>query len=129
MEEQQHIPRLQEYPQLSRLHFFSPQPQALVADYLAYLRVRHYAPSVQEAPIRALRSFAVLMPTARRAPRYQDLTQTTPSAIDAWIEASFRHKLAPGTVATRLRVLQGFFGFLHDQGYVRGGQGRVWPGP
>jgi site-specific recombinase XerD len=36
--------------------------------------------------------------------------------VDAWIEAAFRHQLAPSTVATRLRVLQGFFAFLRDQG-------------
>jgi site-specific recombinase XerD len=58
------------------------------------------------------------MPEARQATLYADLTQTTSTDMDAWIEASFRHQLAPSTVATRLRVLQGFFGFLHDQGYV-----------
>lgn len=118
MEEQQHVPRLQEYPQLSRLQFFGPPTQDLVADFLAHLRARHYAPSIQEATIRALRSFAVGLPAARQAPLYQDLTQTTPSDIDAWIEASFRQQLAPGTVNTRLRVMQRFFGFLRDQGYI-----------
>jgi integrase/recombinase XerD len=118
MEEGQPTPRLQEFPQLSRLHVFSPQMQGVIADYLAYLQARHYAPSVQEGTIRALKSFAVLMPAARQATLYEDLTQTTPADIDAWIEASFRHQLAPGTVATRLRVMQGFFAFLRDQGYV-----------
>jgi hypothetical protein len=33
------------FPQLHRLHFFSPQNQALVATYLAHLRARHYAAS------------------------------------------------------------------------------------
>lgn len=66
MEERQPTPRLQEFPQLNRLPFFSGQNQGLVADYLAYLRARHYAPAMQEATIRALRSFAVLMPAARQ---------------------------------------------------------------
>jgi site-specific recombinase XerD len=118
MEERQPTPRLQEFPQLSRLAFFSAHNQGLVADYLAHLHARHYAPAMQEATIRALRSFAVLMPAARQIPLYQDLAQTTPMDIDAWIEASFHHQLAPGTVATRLRVVQGFFAFLRDQGYV-----------
>jgi site-specific recombinase XerD len=100
------------------LHFFSPQNQGLVADYLAHLRARHYAPAMQEATLRALKSFAVLMPTTRQAALYADLTQTTPTDIDAWIEASFRHQLAPGTIATRLRVVQGFFAFLRDQADV-----------
>src|SRR6266849_7206098 len=47
-----------------------------------------------------------------------DLTQTTATDVDVWIEAAFRHKLAPSTVATRLRVLQGFFAFLRDQGSI-----------
>jgi hypothetical protein len=108
----------QEFPQLQRLAMFSPANQGWIADYLASLRARHYAPSVLEGTIRALKSFAVLMPAARQALLYQDLTQTTPLDIDAWIEASFRGKLAPGTIATRLRVMQGFFGFLRDQGLM-----------
>jgi integrase/recombinase XerD len=118
MQRLQPTPALQEFPQLSRLPLFSAQNQGLVADYLAHLRARHYAPAMQEATIRALRSFAVLMPAARQTTLYQDLAQTTPVDIDAWIEASFHYQLAPGTVATRLRVVQGFFAFLRDQGYV-----------
>ena len=118
MEERQATPVLQEFPQLQRLGMFSPANHGLIADYLAHLRARHYAPSVQEGTLRALKSFAGLMPEARQATLYADLTQTTSTDMDAWIEASFRHKLAPSTVATRLRVLQRFFGFLHDQGYV-----------
>ena len=114
----QSTPVLQEFPQLSRLHFFSTQNQGLVADYLAHLRARHYAPTMQEGTLRALKSFAVLMPEARQAALYADLTQTTPGDIDAWIETSFRHQLAPGTVATRLRLMQGCFAFLGDQGYL-----------
>src|SRR5882672_383883 len=59
MEEHAAIPALQEFPQLSRLPFFSPQNQGVIADYLAYLRARHYAPAMQEGTIRALKSFAV----------------------------------------------------------------------
>jgi integrase/recombinase XerD len=114
----QPTPALQEFPQLSRLHVFSPRNQGLVADYLAHLRARRYAPAMEEATIRALKSFAVLIPAVRQATLYHDLTQTTPTDIDAWIEASSRQQLAPGTIATRLRVAQGFFAFLRDQGDV-----------
>jgi site-specific recombinase XerD len=118
MEERQATPALQEFPQLQRLAMFSPANHGLIADYLAHLRARHYAPSVQEGTIRALKSFAVLVPEARQATLYADLTQTTPTDIDVWIETSFRHHLAPSTVATRLRGVGGFFGFLHDQGSI-----------
>src|SRR5712691_5072477 len=116
MEERYATPALQEFPQLRRLPFLSAQNQRVIADYLAYLRARPYAPAMQEGTIRALKSFAVLMPEARRAALSHDLLQTTASDVDAWIEVAFRHKLAPSTVATRLRVLQGFFAFLRDQG-------------
>ena len=118
MEERYATPALQECPQLSRLHFFSAQNPGVIADYLAYLRARHYAPAMQEGTIRALKSFAVLIPEARQATLYHDLTQTTPTDVDAWIAASFHHQLASSTVATRLRVMQGFFTFLRDQGSI-----------
>ena len=76
MEEHQATPALQEFPQLRRLPFFSAQNQDLIADYLAHLRARHYAPSMQEATLRALKSFAVLMPKVRQAILYKALTQT-----------------------------------------------------
>jgi site-specific recombinase XerD len=108
---------LQEFPQLSRLHFFSPQNHGVIADYVAHLRARHDAPTMQEGTIRARKSFAVLMPEARQAALYADLTQTTPGDLDVWIETSFRPQLAPGPVATRLRLMQGVCAFLGDQGY------------
>jgi site-specific recombinase XerD len=73
---------------------------------------------VQEGAIRALKSLASLLPEARQATLYVDLTQTMPTAIESWMAASFRHHLAPSTGATRLRGVQGFFGFLCDQGSV-----------
>ena len=115
MEKHYATPAFQEFPQLSRLPFLSPQNQGVIAGYLAYLRARHYAPAMWEGIIRALKSFAALMPEARQATLYDDLTQTTATDVDAWIEAAFRHPLAPSTVATRLRILQGFFAFLHEQ--------------
>jgi hypothetical protein len=41
MEERQPTSILQEFPQFSRLPFFSAQNQGLVADYLAHLRALH----------------------------------------------------------------------------------------
>ena len=118
MEEHCVTPVLQEFPQFSQWPFLSPQNQGVIVDYLAYLRARHYGRAMQEGTLRALKSFAVLMPEARQATLAHDLTQTTATDVDAWIEAAFRHPLAPSTVATRLRILQGFFAFLHDQGVI-----------
>jgi len=109
MQSLQPTPVRHAFPQLRRLHFFSPHNQRLIADYLTHLRVRHYAPSTQEGTLRALKCFAVLMPEARQAILYQDLTQTTPADIDAWIEAAFQQSLAPATIATCRRGMQSFF--------------------
>ena len=105
-------------PQLRRVHFLSPQNQAWVASYLAYLRARQYAVATQDHVLRALKCFAVLMPAGRQAPLYQDLTQTTPADIDAWIAAAFQQGLAPGTIVTYRQGLQGFFGFLCNHGVL-----------
>jgi hypothetical protein len=96
-------------PALRRFAFLSPQHQRWIADYLTHLRTRHYALSTQEGALGALRCFAVLMPAARQTTLYQDLTQTTLGDIDAWIAAAFQQGLAPGTIVTCRRGLQGFF--------------------
>jgi integrase/recombinase XerD len=105
-------------PQLRRVHFLSPQNHAWVASYLAYLRARQYAVATQDHVLRALKCFAVLMPAGRQATLYQDLTQTTPADIDAWIAAAFQQGLAPGTIVTYRHGLQGFFGFLGNHGVL-----------
>src|SRR5216684_5536985 len=113
MEERSATPALQEFPQLRLLPFLSPQNQDLIKNYLVYIRARRYGPAMQEGTIRALKNFIVLMPEARQATLAHDLTQTTATDVDVWIEAAFRHPLATSTVATRLRILQGFLAFLH----------------
>ena len=102
MEERYATPALQEFPPLRLWPFLSPQNQDLMKNYLVYIRARRYGPAMQEGTIRALKSFAVLMPEARWALLCDDLTQTTATDVDTWIEAAFRHPLAPSTVATRL---------------------------
>jgi len=105
-------------PPLRRVHFLSPQNQAWVASYLAYLRARQYAVATQDHALRALKCFAVLTPAGRQATLYQDLTQTTPADMDAWIAAAFQQGLAPGTIVTYRHGLQGFFGFLCNHGVL-----------
>jgi len=118
MEEHCVPPARQEFPQLKQLPGVSLQNHHVIVAYLAYLRARHYGHAMQEGTIRALKSFVALLPEARQATLAHDLTQTTATDVDAWIEAAFRHPLAPSTVSTRLRLLQGFFAFLHDQGAI-----------
>ena len=116
MQSLQTTPVVHAFPQLRRFAFLSPLNQRFIADYLTHLRTRHYALSTQEGALRALKCFAVLMPEDRQAILFQDLTQTTPADIDAWITAAFQQRLAPGTIVTCRRGLQGFFVFLCHQG-------------
>src|SRR5262249_17067974 len=113
MEERSATPGLQEFPQLSLVHFLSPQNQDLIKDYLIYIRARRYGPAMQEGTIRALKNFIVLMPEARQATLAHDLTQTTATDVDAWIEAAFRHPLSPRTLPPSLRVLHTYFPAPH----------------
>ena len=93
-------------PQLRRVHFLSPQNHAWVASYLAYLRARQYGGGA--GPCSAPSNVS---PCSARGPRqatlYQDLTQTTPADIDAWIAAAFQQGLAPGTIVTYRHGLPG----------------------
>jgi site-specific recombinase XerD len=118
MEEHGVPPALQEFPQFQQLPCVSLQNHHVIVAYLAYLRARHYGRAMQEGTIRALKSFVGLLPEARQATLAHDLMQTTATDVDAWLEAAFRYPLAPSTVATRLRLLQGFFAFLHDPGAI-----------
>ena len=80
------------FPQLRRLHFFSPHNHAFVAAYLVHLRTRHSTSATQDNALRALKCFAVRLPAARHTTLSQDLTQTTPTDIDAWIAAAFQQE-------------------------------------
>ena len=103
-------------PQLRRVHFLSPQNHAWVASYLAYLRARQYAVATQDHGSAPSNVSQCSCPR-RQATLYQDLTQTTPADIDAWIAAAFQQGSA-GTIVTYRHGLQGFFGFLGNHGVL-----------
>ena len=107
---------LQHLPHGHLLHFLSPTNQASVAAYLTLLQARQYAPRSLEQIISSLQSFCRLLPERQRQRIVQDFAHTTPEDIDVWLEVASVHGLAPGTRATRLRVLGGFFAFLIGQG-------------
>ena len=81
-------PVVHAFPQLRRWYFLRAQNQGWVAAYLAHLRACHDASSTQAHALRALTCFTALIPAARQATLYQDLTQTTPADMDAWMAAA-----------------------------------------
>jgi integrase/recombinase XerD len=108
--------RLQAIPQLRRLLFLGAHSQQLVAEYLAFLTARHYSPKTMQATVGVIKTFCVLLPAARQAQVYQDLTQVIPDDIDAWLDAAHHQGLAPSTLNNILNALHRFFAFLHEQG-------------
>src|SRR5207245_10412374 len=95
MEERYGTPALQEFPQLSLLHFLSPQNQGVVKDYLVYIRARRYGLAMQEGTIRALKNFIVLMPYERLDALLHELMQKTAEDVDSACKACVRFLLAP----------------------------------
>jgi site-specific recombinase XerC len=98
MEERPSTPALYEFPPLSRLHFFSPQNQGGIADYLqSPIRLpRHYSMVPQDLPrpraeeevsaffqgINALRDRAMFLLMLRCGLRVGEVSRLPWSAID-----------------------------------------------
>src|SRR5687768_17723233 len=83
---------------LHRLTFVSALNQDLGADYLAHLRTRHYSVKTLQTTLGALVTFSRLLPPARPPRLWQDVTRLTPADVDAWLQSTPRHGLAPSTI-------------------------------
>ena len=103
---------------LHRLAFVSTLNQALVADYLAHLRTRHYSAKTLQTTLGALVTFYRLLPPARQPRLWEDVTRLTPADVDAWLEAAQRKGLAPSTLHSLLSVVRRFCTFLQEQGLL-----------
>ncbi len=110
--------RLQTLPSLKRLAFLSPRNQELVTGYLTLLTARQYAPKSIQVITGAIKSFCVLLPAARRRRITQDVAQTTPEDVDAWLHAAHGKALAPATIRNTLNSLRRFFDDLYEQGTI-----------
>jgi site-specific recombinase XerD len=110
--------RLHNLPHLRRLGFLPQRSQELVAAYLTHLQARQYAPTTIQTTIDAIKNFCVRVPSSRQPRLYQDLAQTTPDDVDAWLHATHRQGLAPSTINHFLTVLHRFFTFLQEQGTI-----------
>jgi integrase/recombinase XerD len=100
---------------LHRLTFVSALNQDLVADYLAYLRTRHYGLKTLQTTLGALVTFYRFLPPARQPRLWQDVTRLTPTDVDAWLQSAQRQGLAPSTMHATLSVVRRFCTFLQEQ--------------
>ncbi len=109
---------LQHFPFGHRLHFFSAQNQARVAQYLTLLQARQYAPLTLEHIVRALKALCEGLPAARCVAIAQDLSATTAEDVDAWLQAAQKKGLAPATIQNIVSTLRRVFTFFQEEGFV-----------
>lgn len=107
---------LQQLPHGHLLLFMSPHNQVLVARHLSLLQARQCAPGTLQNVVSALKALCDRLPPHRAHVIAQDLTQTTPEDIDAWLHASHEKGLAPGSIRSMLNPLRQFFTRLLDDG-------------
>jgi site-specific recombinase XerC len=100
----------------ARLTEFSAQNQQRILRYLTLLTARHYATTTVITVVAALNALRRQLPAARQQVVTDDLTQTTPQDITAFIAAGQVAGLAPSTMNTKLGCLSAFFDALCDQG-------------
>jgi site-specific recombinase XerD len=111
---------LQQFRNGHLLRFMSSSNQARVARHLALLQARQYAPATLKNVVIALKALCDRLPPQRGRVIAQDLTQTTPEDIDAWLHASHEKGLAPGSIRSTLNPLRSFFTGLLDDGLMSG---------
>lgn len=100
----------------SRLMDFSVPNQQRILQYLALLAARHYAATTLTAVVATLTTLCRQMKGARHRALTEDLTQTTPQDIAAFLAAGQASGLAPSTMNTKLGLLTAFFAYLCDEG-------------
>src|SRR5688572_3376057 len=86
----------------ARLTEFSAQNQQRIVQYLTLLTARHYAVTTITAVVATLNTLRRQQPEARQQVLADDLTQTTPQDIAAFLAAGQAAGLAPSTLNTKL---------------------------
>ena len=97
---------------------FSAQNQHRILHYLALLATRHSAATTLAAVVTTLTALRRQLTGARHRALTEDLTQTTPQDISAFITAAQASGLAPSTINTKVGLLAGFFEYLREEGQM-----------
>jgi integrase/recombinase XerD len=100
------------------LSFLTAVSQQHVLRYLALLESRNYSQGTLSAILCALKSFTQHLPDARKAVLVDDLAQSTPQDISAFVSAAQGAGLASSTINLRLSLLHEFFEFLREEGWL-----------
>ena len=101
-----------------RLTCFSVPNQHRILQYLAFLVAQQYTAATLAAVVSTLNALRRQLTGVRHRALTEDLTQTTPQDIVAFITAAQASGLAPSTINTRLGLLTAFFAYLRDEGQM-----------
>lgn len=104
---------------IQRLAFLEQTSKNQLIAYLSLLEARNYARSTLETIVVAVRSLVLSLPDQRRTALADNLTQTTPSDIDFFIETAGFRGLAASTINGRLSMLTELFDFLREAGQMQ----------
>ena len=99
---------------LQRLAFLEQVSRSQLIAYLSLLQARNYAQSTLQAIVGAVRHLVLSLPHQRQTTLAANLTQTTPSDIDSFIEAARSRGLAASTINGHLSMLSELFDFLRE---------------
>jgi len=100
------------------LFFLSPRNQDRVLAYLNQRQARNHAPSTLAHVVLSLKRFLRSVADDRRSHLVDDLTQTTATDVDDFLQQAQRQGLAPGTLSGTLSILKDFFAWLIEQGQM-----------
>jgi site-specific recombinase XerD len=98
------------------LSFLTATSQQHALRYLAVLESRNYATATLSAFVGALRCLLRYVPDARKAVLVDDLAQTNPQDISAYVSGARQAGLQPSTINNKLSLLSAFFEFLREEG-------------
>jgi site-specific recombinase XerD len=100
------------------LSSFSVQNQHRILRYLTRLAARQYADTTLSAVVTTLNALLRHLSGHRKAVLTDDITQTTPQDISAFLTAAQASGLAPATLNTKLSILTSFFEYLREEGQM-----------
>ena len=94
------------------------QNQHRILRYLTGLAARQYTDTTQRAVVTTLNALTRHLSGTRKAVLTDDITQTTPQDISAFITAAQASGRAPATLNTKLSILTSFFEYLREEGLM-----------
>lgn len=99
---------------IQRLSFLEQTSKNQLVCYLSLLEARKYAQTTLQTLVGVVRGLVLSLPSPRKIALADDLTQTTSSDIDSFIEAARVRGLAASTINGHLSMLKELFDFLRD---------------